>query len=49
MTAAQSAPQIHADTLRLELKAWEADFAASHQGQKPTRDDIKQNPDIGEQ
>lgn len=33
--------------LRAELKKWESDWAATHGGTKPTRDDIKQNPDIG--
>ena len=35
-----------ADGLRLELKAWEAEFAASHNGKKPNREDIKQDPNI---
>ena len=38
--------EAEAETLRLELKRWEADFAATHQGQKPTREDIKQDRDI---
>lgn len=33
--------------LRLELKTWESDFAKSHNGSKPGRDDIKANPKIG--
>lgn len=33
-------------TLRLELKAWEKDFAAN-KGSKPSREDIKANPSIG--
>ncbi|KUI61691.1 DNA replication regulator SLD2 [Cytospora mali] len=32
--------------LRLELKTWELDFAKSHNGSKPSRDDIKGNPKI---
>lgn len=32
--------------LRLELKTWESDFAKSHNGSKPGRDDIKANPKI---
>ena len=35
------------DTLRLELKAWEKEFAAAHQGRKASREDIKQNLEIG--
>lgn len=34
-------------SIRHELKIWEKAFAASHQGQKAGRDDIKQNPHIG--
>ena len=33
--------------LRSELKQWERDFAASHDGRKAGREDIKQHPDIG--
>ena len=36
-----------ADALRLELKAWEKEFAAAHHGQKAGREDIKRNPEIG--
>ncbi|KAK0721533.1 DNA replication/checkpoint protein [Apiosordaria backusii] len=32
--------------VRAELKKWETDWAAEHGGNKPSRDDIKQNPDI---
>jgi hypothetical protein len=35
------------DTLRLELKAWEKEFANAHQGRKASREDIKQHPEIG--
>lgn len=35
------------NTLRLELKAWEKEFAAAHQGRKAGREDIKRNPEIG--
>lgn len=35
------------NTLRLELKAWEKSFAATHDGKKASREDIKQNPNIG--
>ena len=34
--------------LRVELKKWEADWAAAHGGKKPDRSDIKQNPEIGQ-
>ena len=33
--------------LRAELKEWEGDWGAAHDGKKPGRDDIKQNPHIG--
>ena len=33
--------------LRHELKAWEREFAATHDGGKASREDIKQNPEIG--
>lgn len=36
-----------AEVLRLELKAWEAAFAACHGGQKPSREDIKLDHSIG--
>ncbi|KAK8206816.1 regulatory particle non-ATPase [Zalaria obscura] len=36
-------------TLRQELKAWEKTFAASHDGRKAGRDDIKANPEIAEE
>lgn len=36
------------NTLRLELKSWEKEFAASNNGQKASRDDIKKNPGIGQ-
>lgn len=32
--------------LRVKLKEWELEFAQSHGGAKPTRDDIKSNPKI---
>lgn len=32
--------------LRVKLKDWELEFAKSHAGAKPTRDDIKANPKI---
>jgi hypothetical protein len=35
------------NALRLELKTWEKNFAASHNGQKASRDDIKKHPAIG--
>lgn len=33
--------------LRLDLKKWETDWAQSHDGKKPGRNDIKENKDIG--
>ncbi|KAL2752123.1 hypothetical protein ACRALDRAFT_1083682 [Sodiomyces alcalophilus JCM 7366] len=33
--------------LRAELKSWESAWAKSHDGRKPGRGDIKDNPDIG--
>lgn len=34
-------------TLRQELKEWEKSFAASNEGRKAGRQDIKQHPEIG--
>ncbi|KAJ4293016.1 hypothetical protein N0V88_005680 [Collariella sp. IMI 366227] len=34
--------------LRADLKKWEGDWAATHGGKKPGRDDIKQNPDLAQ-
>ena len=36
------------NTLRIELKSWEKDFAASNDGQKASRDDIKKHSEIGQ-
>lgn len=36
-----------AKDLRSHLKAWESDWARTHRGKKPGRQDIKDNPDIG--
>lgn len=33
--------------LRAELKKWESKWAKEHNGSKPGRDDIKQDPEIG--
>lgn len=35
------------DILRLELKVWEKEFATAHEGRRASREDIKQNPEIG--
>jgi len=35
------------NALRLELKAWEKDFASKHEGRKAGRDDIKKHRAIG--
>ncbi|KAK3941321.1 putative dna replication regulator sld2 protein [Diplogelasinospora grovesii] len=40
--------ETQSQTLRAELKKWEADWANSHDGKKPGRDDIKANPDIAQ-
>ena len=32
--------------LRIQLKQWEGSWAAAHSGNKPSREDIKNNPDI---
>lgn len=47
--ALQSSTDVAAKALdlRAELKAWEKAFAATHQGRKAGREDIKQHPDIG--
>jgi DNA replication regulator SLD2 len=39
--------QERSNSLRLELKLWEKNFASANNGQKASRDDIKKNPDIG--
>lgn len=39
--------EAQAQELRVDLKQWETDWAKTHAGQKPGRDDIKQNPEIG--
>jgi len=35
------------NVLRLELKAWEKEFATTNEGRKASREDIKKNPEIG--
>jgi DNA replication regulator SLD2 len=35
------------NTLRVELKIWEKEFASANNGSKASRDDIKKNPEIG--
>lgn len=35
------------NVLKKDLKAWEKSFAASNNGKKASRDDIKQHPEIG--
>lgn len=37
----------HSNSLRIELKAWEKNFAAANDGKKASREDIKQNLEIG--
>lgn len=36
-------------TLRTELKTWEKQFSVQHGGKRPSRDDIKNNVEIGMQ
>lgn len=36
-----------ATELRASLKKWESDWAGGHNGSKPGRQDIKDNPEIG--
>jgi len=35
------------NSLRIELKSWEKIFAAANEGKKASRDDIKENSEIG--
>lgn len=35
--------------IRSELKAWEKKFAAANGGQKPGKDDVKRNLEIGKE
>lgn len=39
--------EARAQKVRADLKQWEADWAKSHGGKKPGRDDIKNTPIIG--
>lgn len=39
--------EAQAKELRASLKKWESDWAGGHNGAKPGRQDIKQNPHIG--
>jgi len=34
-------------TLRAELKTWEKQFSVQHSGKRPSREDIKNNVEIG--
>lgn len=45
----QSREEIAAQAVavRAELKTWEKEFVASHEGKKASQDDIKERPDIG--
>ncbi|KAK2044328.1 DNA replication regulator SLD2 [Colletotrichum somersetense] len=40
--------ETQAQKLRAELKSWETSWAQSHEGKKPSRDDIKRNADIAQ-
>jgi hypothetical protein len=37
------------NTLKVELKVWEREFAAANNGTKASREDIKNNPEIGKE
>jgi hypothetical protein len=39
--------EARAQRVRADLKQWEADWAKTHDGKKPGREDIKNNPVIG--
>jgi DNA replication regulator SLD2 len=39
--------EARAQRVRVDLKQWEGDWAKTHGGKKPGREDIKNNPDIG--
>jgi hypothetical protein len=41
--------EAQSQALRTELKQWESSWAKTNDGKKPSRDDIKQHPDIGMQ
>ena len=47
MLETSEALQSRSNLLRKELKQWESTFAASHEGRKATRDEIKIQPEIG--
>lgn len=49
MADPQSREEIAAQAVavRAELKTWEKEFVASHEGKKASQDDIKERPDIG--
>jgi DNA replication regulator SLD2 len=36
-----------ASRIRADLKKWESEWAATHEGAKPGRDDIKRNAEMG--
>jgi septal ring factor EnvC (AmiA/AmiB activator) len=46
-TAEKQKLEEQSKAIRAELKEWERQFAASHDGNKASREDIKQNPHIG--
>lgn len=39
--------EARAQKVRADLKQWEGDWAKTHDGKKPGREDIKNSPDIG--
>lgn len=44
----RDALQKRSHSMRQELKIWEKEFATANGGRKAGREDIKQNPSIGE-
>lgn len=46
--SARNEYELKSKQLRAELKGWESEWASRHDGNKPGRDDIKRNADIGE-
>lgn len=47
--ACQTMSEERMQTLRAELKTWEKQYSVQHGGKRPSRDDIKNNVEIGMQ
>ena len=43
----KAALETESQALRADLKGWEHRWSSEHNGAKPSRNDIKANPDIG--